>query len=226
VQDRLLGQDPQSPDLRQELAKTWYHIGTISGALNRRTEENTAFDKARQLQEGLVKGDPSRLDYRCDLARTLNNLAWNWLALAKPAEARAAARQAIEHSRLALDRAPRVTDYRKTLTANCGTLSEAERRLGHTRAAADALGAIVELWPDDPRELYQTAANLARLGGSAGNDADERRRCLDRSVELLRRALDRGWRDTKRLQEDRSLDPLRDREDFRALVEQGGQNRK
>jgi tetratricopeptide (TPR) repeat protein len=219
VQDRLLRQDRHSPGLRQELAQTWYHIGTISGALNRRADENAAFGKARELQQALVDADPKRLDYRCDLAKTLNNLAWNWLALGKPTEARDAARQAIEHSRLTLDRAPQVTDYRKTLTANWGTLGEVERRLGHTRAAAAALGAIPELWPDDPRELYQTATNLARVATSAGNDADGRQHCLDRAVDLLRRALDRGWSDTRRLQQDHSLDPLRDREDFRALVE-------
>ncbi len=109
--------------------------------------------------------------------------------------------------------------YRQTSAFNWTTLAEAEKRLGHTRAAADALRERVKLWPDDPRELFRTARDLMLVAQRVGRDDEEERRGYHaESLALLRQAVAHGYRDVTRLQQDTALEPLRSEEGFRELV--------
>jgi hypothetical protein len=112
-----------------------------------------------------------------------------------------------------------VLAYRQTITFNWTTLAEAEKRLGHTSAAADALRERVKLWPDDPKELFRTARDLLLVAEGLGPDEEaERRRDHEDALALLRQAVARGFRDVARLQQDKALDPLRSQEGFRELI--------
>jgi serine/threonine protein kinase len=226
IQERLVRLDPGTSSYRRELALSYYNIGTLHGALKRRNEERQAFLKARDLQEALVKADPDNLDHRIDLGRILNNLAWNRMALNHPEEAPPLAREAVGHLRFALDRAPRVITYRQLLNNNYGTLGEAEVRLGHTRAAAQAMSEREKLWPDNPAELYRIARELAIVAGRVGGgkpeltpaEKTERQQEFDHALAVLRKAVAAGFKDADRLQKDKAFDPLRSNDAFRDLT--------
>jgi serine/threonine protein kinase/tetratricopeptide (TPR) repeat protein len=226
IQDRVVRIDPGSTSFRRELGLSYYNIGALHGRLKRRAEEHQALLKARELQDALVKADPDNLDFRFDLGRTLNRLAWNRLAQSHPEEVPPLMREAIEHARRGLERAPTVPVYRQHLNSNYGTLMEAEVRLGHTRAAADALRERQKLWPDNPTELVRIARALTivadRVGGGKPDlteaEKDERQQDLECALTILRRAVALGFRDVAPLRTDKAYDPLRSQPEFQELI--------
>jgi hypothetical protein len=48
--------------------------------------------------------------------------------------------------------------------------------------------------------------------------ADMKPEYADRAIELLRKAVQAGWKDAAQMAEDTDLDPLRGREDFKKLM--------
>jgi serine/threonine protein kinase len=226
IHKELFGRDADSPYVRRELALSYFRISIIHGARNRRLEEYEALTRARALQDILIKIDPGNLAYRNDLSRTLNNLGWNRVAMNHPEEALPLLHQALDHMRLVLGRAPRVQSYQETIRANWGTLAEAEKRLGHTGAAADAIRERIKVWPDDPKELYNGARDLMIVADRVGagktelrpDEQSERQRDTEDALNLLRQTISHGFRDVARLQKDKAFDSLRSNEAFRALV--------
>jgi hypothetical protein len=53
---------------------------------------------------------------------------------------------------------------------------------------------------------------------ASGKSADRKMEYADRAMELLRTAVNAGFKDAAHLKQDRDLDPLRDRADFRQLL--------
>ncbi|MFO0954140.1 MAG: serine/threonine-protein kinase [Isosphaeraceae bacterium] len=78
----------------------------------------------------------------------------------------------------------------------------------------------------DPVSLYDTACDLVRcvelvkpgVAGFTPEQAAERRRYADEAMVTLARAVAEGWKDAVLTSRDRDLAPLRDRDDFRALL--------
>jgi hypothetical protein len=114
--------------------------------------------------------------------------------------------------------------YRNVLAESYLNLGLARRALGDpTGAAADARRALV-LFDGLPsrsvRDWYRTAcchavlAGLTGSGISAGRAASE----ADAAMTLLHRAVAMGYRNADAFRTEDALDPLRDRENFRALV--------
>ncbi len=223
---KLFGLDPDSPSIRSMLAQSYFRMGIIEGALDRRSEEYRSLTRARDLQEVLIKIDPGNLDHHRDLSRSLNNLGQNRMAMNHPEEVPPLLHEALDHMRLVLSRAPRVPAYRQTISFNWRTLAEAEKRLGHTHAAADALREFAKLWPDNPQELYHAARHLMIVAGRIGagkseltaDEQAERQQDIDDALAMLRQAISHGFRDVARLRKDKAFDSLHSHEAFRALV--------
>ncbi len=225
--DRLCRKDPNNFTLLKDLGLAHFNAGVIHGALNRRPQEEKAFREARRLQEDLVKRDPENLEVRCDLGRTLNNLGQNLLATKRSAEAVPILHEAIEHQGLAHRRAPLVVSYRQNLRAHLGTLAEAEYRLGHVSAFLTAALARRDLYPDNPNELYCYARDLARAVQLLRRTPAKDWTLVDlvlqagleaQSLETLRLAIDAGFVDATRLNQEHGFDVLRDREEFKACM--------
>jgi tetratricopeptide (TPR) repeat protein len=87
-------------------------------------------------------------------------------------------------------------------------------------AARQVLDAILQLSFDDLYNLACAYANLTILAETGGVRPTfaEREAVADRAIEALRRSLAAGMTDFARIDRDQSLDPLRARPDFRALM--------
>ena len=80
--------------------------------------------------------------------------------------------------------------------------------LGKPEEAAQWMDKIIELDSDDPGQWYDKACLYSKMG-----------RC-DEAVEALKTALEKGYRCFPHIEHDDDVDPIRDREDFKNLIEQ------
>jgi tetratricopeptide (TPR) repeat protein len=224
-QARLLRSDPSNRGLRRILGESHYHIGCTYGMLDRRLEEAEAFEQGRELQEGLVRDEPDNLHFRGDLSRTLNNLAFNLKVRGQLARARTLARQAVDNTRVLLQRSPG-PEHRRLLNIHYNLLGNIERLAGQAGAAAAVSRERQKIWPNGPLHQYFCACDLVLAAGVLSKDKAvltaaeqaERERYLGEAMQLLRRAVSLGFDDLPRLRTDPDLALLRDRADFRALL--------
>jgi hypothetical protein len=100
------------------------------------------------------------------------------------------------------------------------------RQVHSPSKAAEAARDLRALQPSDREALYEAACGLALSmpevgqGKSTLSQAEEAERSSygDQAVAALRQAIANGFRDSERLLNDRALDTLREREDFKKLV--------
>ena len=78
--------------------------------------------------------------------------------------------------------------------------------LGQNEEAAEWMDKIIEKDPDNPGNWYDKACLCARMD-----------RC-DEAVQALKTSLEKGYRALAHIDHDDDMDPLRDREDFKALM--------
>ena len=79
--------------------------------------------------------------------------------------------------------------------------------LGRADEALEWMDKIIALDADDPGNWYDKSCLFARMN-----------RC-DEAVEALRVSFEKGYRSFQHIQHDDDMDPIRDREDFKALVQ-------
>ena len=79
--------------------------------------------------------------------------------------------------------------------------------LGRDEEAAEIMDKIIEADPYAPGEWYNKACLYSLMGR------------LDEAVEALKTSFEKGYRSLVHIEHDDDLDPLRDREDFKALIE-------
>jgi adenylate cyclase len=151
------------------------------------------------------------------------------------------AQEAIEHYRQAMEVNP--ADYAAPLfMAQC--YASLGRKHDEMKARMEALGTLqkhLEMNPHDTRALYSCAQNLCCVGEyekgyelaerALGQDEDEpvvlyNVACFythagdtDKALELLERAVDKGWGDKAWLETDSDLDTLRDLPRFQAILD-------
>lgn len=78
--------------------------------------------------------------------------------------------------------------------------------LGREDESMEWMEKIIGLDPDDPGNWYDKACLLARMGR------------FDESVSALRTACEKGFRRFAHVEHDNDVDPIRDRDDFKALM--------
>jgi hypothetical protein len=125
--------------------------------------------------------------------------------------------------------------------AAAGSLSDREelarRYLGVVRAYLAARWRGTPMRPDLDDSVQEVFVECFRQGGAveaagagrvpsfraflaSAKTSNKKEAYADRAVELLRRAVQAGWRDAAHMRKDTDLDPLRGRDDFQKLFRQ------
>jgi eukaryotic-like serine/threonine-protein kinase len=226
IREALVAADPGVVRYQTSMAASYNAIGLIQTELGRLDESLRTLQRFRDRMLPIVAADPENTGARMWLGNALHNSGNVLVELGRPAEAVRAYRQAIEHtSRLAAAQ-PQMKNPRRALRGSYRDLAGTLRALGRPAEAAAALFEQPGLWDDDPGALYDLACGLALCIPEAPKDGSvptpeqraERQRYADRAMDALRRAVAAGFRDASHMIKDPDLRPLRDREDFRALV--------
>jgi hypothetical protein len=91
-------------------------------------------------------------------------------------------------------------------------------KAGRHKEATTVAESIVTLRPNDANHLYDAACVFSLASAQVRKDAEQVEKYAKRAMELLKRAVDSGYRNVAHLKKDGDLSPLRDRKDYKVFV--------
>ena len=223
---RLLADHPADPDFRRGLALARATLGLVQELSGDTASAGESYQSAAELQERLVAEFPDRALYCTDAAKTWSSLSALRLkdqnlpaALVAMKTAAMNLRQAWKLGGFSDQLRPSVYDaYMETAkiavrAGDHGSLAE----LGQSHAA---------LRPENKQDLFDAARLIAVAAALADSDRklsaagrqDAASKYADASIELLGRAVARGFRDARALASDEDLAAVRSRPEFAELL--------
>jgi tetratricopeptide (TPR) repeat protein/tRNA A-37 threonylcarbamoyl transferase component Bud32 len=225
LRQRLAADFPDVPAYRQELAYTHNGLGLLYGA-NQRPAAEAAHGEALRLRQQLVKQHPTIPAYQSELASTLNNLALLKSMQGTLTEVRDLLREAVRHQRVAFQANPGNPTYRQFLLTQLDNLTLASLDLSEHAEAARLAEELPQVSRDRRQASYRAAGFLARCAMLAAQDKALSQAYGDRAVQLLRQAVQAGFRNMAAIQNDAAFAALRARPDFQHLLNELGATRK
>jgi serine/threonine protein kinase/tetratricopeptide (TPR) repeat protein len=224
---RKLADDyPDNIHLRRALAQAYGDVGYLLTWTGKPAEAAAELRQNLALWQKLVDDNPKVPGYREGLASSFCSLADATNMLGRETEARTGYERAITLFERLVAENPTRTDFRIGLAWSLRRRGLARRGSGDPAgAAADARRALA-LYQGLPsraaEESFDEGCCHALLGGLAGRDgagvsAGQGEAETAQAMAVLRKAVGMGYRDP-RFQTDSTLDPLRQREDFRKLL--------
>jgi tetratricopeptide (TPR) repeat protein len=213
---------------QDQLSSTYLNIGRLQFDLAEFEGAARSFEQALEIAEPLVGSNPDKPKLARTLGLALYRLGLAREAQGKPGLAAEAMAKAIAHHRSAFARAPEFPELRRYLSDDYHGLARVERILDNHSGAAAAARACLELWPENPDELYLVAREIAcclnQSGERRGQDgagpvpSTGEGLLADEVIAVLSKAIGVGFRDAARLIQDHCFDPLRSRRDFGEIV--------
>ncbi len=228
--EKLAADFPAVPDYRAGLARSHLKLGNLLKGIEKPIESGQEYRKALAIWGKLTTDFPAVPEYRADLAASHLNLGTLLKGFRKWPEAAEEYRQGLAiFDKLAAD-FPAVPEYRDDLAwshLNLGTLlkglgqwTEAAKEYREALAIFEKLVADFPNVPEYRQEVLARSYNLASLCALAsGKVEDKKQEYADQAMELLQKAVKAGYIDASHMAKDTDLDPLRDRDDFKKLLE-------
>jgi serine/threonine protein kinase len=231
--ERMAAANPAVLGYRRELGKSYYQLGNCHAAAHHPVEATAVYQLAREVQEKLVQDFPNNLDCHSDLGFTLNELGLILRDRGRTEPAVQALQKAVKHQRLAYERAveahrqDQTEQFRFVLQNHYGALAEVLRDAGRPAEAVAAALERKKFWPNNSEELFKVAREICAAANLASKNAGEHsteekqqgQLYADHAVQALREAIALGFKDLDRLRKDPALDVLRQRPDFKALLD-------
>jgi eukaryotic-like serine/threonine-protein kinase len=207
IQIPLAVEFPSVPLRRLELSGTYVNLGNLFVDDQQAADSLDWYTKAVDLLAPLVASDPRLVAERLFLRNAHRGRAVALDLLARPAEAVKDWDEAID-----LDTGPARLGLRMSRALSLA------RGGAHAKAIAEA-NALAQSRDADGATLYHLACICACSSAAAKDDAKLKDQYAARAVELLRQAVARGYKDIEHLKKDDGLRALREREDFKKLLE-------
>jgi serine/threonine-protein kinase len=215
---------------QNQWAATHLNIGRVQSELGDLQAAAGSYQTALAIEEPLVGNNPDKPQLANTLARTAYRLGQVRLGQRRLADAALAFSQAIVHDKSAFARVPQFGQFRRDLSDDYHALAETRRFQHRAAEAVAAARECLPLWADNPAELYQVAREFARCltrptrnhapmseGPKTTWSADPKA-LAEETIQVLKKAVTAGFGDLSRLVNDPSFDPLRHRDDFRAIL--------
>jgi serine/threonine-protein kinase len=229
IQQKLIESNPGVSHYQRDLASTLAEIATKQAEMGDSSAARDAFGKALTIQRKLVDANPRVIEFRSNLATTALNFSEFLRRGRSPAEARDGYSQALEAVDALLKATPEHPFYQIQLAYGLRGRGLARLDLmDYADAASDirlSLGAWEKMKQRAGWEWFQVAcchATLSNLAGRVGSgiQATEAAPEAEQAKAILRKAFELGFRDFAEYRSEAAFDPLRDREDFKKLIEE------
>jgi tetratricopeptide (TPR) repeat protein len=214
LKEKLAAEFPSVPAHRQDLAGSCVNFGHLLRDQGQAEASLAWFDKAVALLEPLVRQEPRLVTGRLFLRNAHWGRAEALDKLGRHADAVKDWDRALELNALQVDE-PGLRSGRARTLARAGE---------HARAVAEAnaLAEAKDVTGDTLYDLTCVCAIAAAGAKDAQTPGADARRLAEgyaaRAVELLRRALAKGFQGAARVNKDKDLDALRERADFKELL--------
>jgi tetratricopeptide (TPR) repeat protein len=188
------------------------------------------FHRAVEHAQAAYAKVPQSFSFGCNLGIYHSNVGSALKALGQSEEALHSYQQSVDVlKRVARDHpaVPAVARYLYQSYTRMVSLQHSRNRPAEAIRYSKLAREIFESLPKEgPEDLYNLACLRSMCSFVDGADRSEpssqeraqARLDADQAFEALRRAIASGWNDLTRIKTDRSLDPLRARDDFKALV--------
>jgi tetratricopeptide (TPR) repeat protein len=224
LQGKLVADFPRMPEYRYRLALTRLTFGTALEKVNPAEAEATLRESLKD-HEALAATYAGVPEYVFALGNVLFCLGDLRAQRGELSQARSDLNRAIHLQRNALDANPRNPSYRRALRLSYQDYAVVNRQLGLHAEAAAAVEELPRLAPDDADSYRSAAFCLAQCVDLAARDAQlsqDKKGPLQQAyarsaVEWLRKAFEKRLIADPHELDNRSLDPIREREDFQKL---------
>jgi serine/threonine protein kinase/tetratricopeptide (TPR) repeat protein len=214
IQEKFVADFPTVPDCAVELAGSYCNLGNLLSESNRLGDALEWYQKAIQVLDEVLTKDNRLVTAKEFLRNSYWGRARALDKLKRYSEAINDWDRAIQ-----LDERPNHRELRLLRT-----ISHA-RAGNHAKAVSEA-SELAHGKDVDAAVLYDLAC-VCSLASAAvkpagpyenANVEQLREKCATRAVEMLRRAVDKGYKDVGHMKEDTDLDCLRQRKDFKELI--------
>jgi serine/threonine-protein kinase len=229
LNEKLMADFPGHPPYQRSVVQNCSNLGLVLASLGRHDEAERSYQRALELGKQLAADYPAVADYQGGLGALLNNYAELLLSRqGDTAEILKLLQQALVHHQAALQSNPRNPQYREELGRCYSSLAETQIRRGVHPEAAKAAKELGQLLSDDAQECRSAAGFLARCVPLAEQDPEvpepERQAAVQSytqaALQLLRAAVQKGYRDAQQLKTANDLAPLRANADFQAILKE------
>jgi hypothetical protein len=195
--------------------------------VSRPNEAETVLREALTVRHKLVADHPTVADYESDLGGICHNLGDFLAKQGKLVEARQLLVEAIARQQAALKSKPHNPVYRSFTCNHHALLGQLYNRAGDHAEAFKVARQLAQSTTDAPELKLASAEIMSNCVGVVDRDAtltpsqrhDLKETYARQAVNALNEAVGEGFKNVEALQNDRALDPIRDREDFRKLID-------
>jgi tetratricopeptide (TPR) repeat protein len=223
---QLAAEFPNRPEFRRHLAVCHTGLGNVLSDTGRPNEAEEAYAVALTLCKQLAGDFAAEPDSRNALAAALVGQASLRLRFRHFQRAEALLEEARPHHEAALKAGAENPVRRDNYRANLVMLVQVSAGLGDPATAKEIAYKIRDLGWDPPDEAFDAARSLSlcipivQRNEKASRDEREKQAAIfgDEAMGMLREAVGSGFNDAARFKQDKDLDPLRGREDFKKLL--------
>jgi serine/threonine-protein kinase len=181
----FLDQRGDDPALRAEVARAYFRVGLIRDESGSPADALAAYQKAREMQDQLIRATPADVQLLSESAKTANNMGNNHRSAARWTEALHCYRQARDVQESLVCACPTVARFQKGLALTCHNLGLLHYETGRPAEALhcyqQARSLQEQLVRADPQSAASYQHDLAwtciKLGGLA-NEARRREEAL------------------------------------------------
>jgi tetratricopeptide (TPR) repeat protein len=203
IRQKLVTQFPDVPAYQAELGGTYCNLGLLFLDRGQPADSVPWFDKAIATLTALHEKEPRDVTAK----QYLRNSYWD---RAKALDRLDRHTDSVKDWQKATDLGPKPAEpgfrtSRATSLVRAGRVAEAVADIAELTKAGE--------WNSD--QWYGFACVYAVASDKA---TDKKQEYADRAMELLRKAVQAGWKNGAHMARDSDLDPLREREDFKKLL--------
>jgi tetratricopeptide (TPR) repeat protein len=211
---------------RRELGVNYNDLGYLLMMEKKDKAAEEAYRHALDIQEKMVAERGSIAAHRESVAITYTNLGMLYQQRNAPAEALPIFDKARTHLKAALDANAKNPVARRLYQENLRAMADSYAVLGdHARLAATA-EELAGFGYAPAEDTYAAATMVSGCIGLVDKDTklaaaprkDLAESYAERSLKLLRQAVERGFKDAARMRKDTYLDPMRERPEYRKLL--------
>jgi eukaryotic-like serine/threonine-protein kinase len=225
---QLAADFPTRREFRQDLALCHNNLGNVLSETGRLKEGETSLSDALAIYTQLVADFPNQPELRISLARSCGNLARRCNNRRDFKAAKAYLEEGMPHNKAALQANSRNLMYREHFRTDTQVLVAANAGLQDQAAALQAALKLRDLGWDPPKDAYYAAHALALcipiVEKDPQLDAAKRQAAVqfygDETMKMLQVAVGKGFTYAGHGATDPALHPLRDRGDFKKLIQE------